>query len=280
MNNNQETNYNTQLNHPNESSVPITPRKNNKIPIVIIGVLFIVIALGVMFYLQNDNNYNDYPNSEINGQEEDSVPNLSAVKVDFSSCIATMVESVCQETITIGERQIVVSYFWQGQSAQSFIDVNQAGIFINPARGMHVGSTIYFFETIIVFVASAGEPRSATLYVYDYEGNRLHEIWNLDLRTAGMVVSDNLNERVYWVEDNNIIVVGSRFDRLGSSGSRSGLHYGNSRIDVCSIEDLETVYGATYKIEYLGNGQISSITRKENTERRLRDIMPTINCDI
>jgi hypothetical protein len=189
----------------------------------------------------------------------------------------------CEQVVTVGEAEVRVRYVFGTMDAEELSERQGAQLIVNDvtllssnAGKAFVNSKVYLFGTAVVFSTNQGVSRSVNLFIYDYEGNELHNVITLDEVHTGMVIHDGL---LWTVEGSNINIEGNRM-RDGRFLIIAAVPNG---LDLCDGEgrellDGDELIGGTYRMTYMGSKQITPPQLVEDTGKPISGIFSTLNC--
>lgn len=184
----------------------------------------------------------------------------SAVKVNFNSNDTA--------TINLGNNQVTLSNKMNDDQGQ--FKFNSKLLFETSMTKMV--DEVYTFNDILLVVTSGTDIRSSVLYIYDKNGNKLKEVYELDSVDKGMVItqleSENENEIKYLSFNNNKIIMNGWRINNGNTIVVNG-----KDVNYCDKNALnknnvtgDYVIEARYELEYLGNNTFSQLKIIEGSQ--------------
>ncbi|MDD2409481.1 MAG: hypothetical protein PHD03_02035 [Bacilli bacterium] len=249
--------------------------KNDKMAILIITfILFVISLIGVLLF---------YFSSEYKTSDSKNISKL----VDFTNCQNNDNLSKCINEKYIDNKKINIRYekmkiaFTGEKPIGASLYINNKEI-ISPSAGIfRIDSLLYITKNTILLGAYEPNVKNIKVYVYDFHGNKLSEVYELDKNQEIFVEG-------YRFEKNKIIFTGNKYILSKSVilHQKSDNKYVIENADLCqeflASDNLNgsDIYKAEYEMEYLSYNKLGKIKLIPGTEQTLLEYLKSIGCNV
>ena len=249
--------------------------KNDKTAILIITfILFAISLIGVLiFYISSDYKTNDNKN-------------ISKL-VDFTDCQNNDNLSKCTKEKYIDNKKINIRYekmkiaFAGEKPIGASLYINDKEI-ISPDDGIfRIDNLLYVTKNTILLGTYEPNVKNIKIYVYDFHGNQLSEVYELD-KDRGILVKG------YRFEKNKIIFTGTKYivSKSVILHQQSDNKYVIKNADLCqeflASDNLNgsDMYTAEYEMEYLSYNKLGKLKLIPGSEQTVLEYLKSIGCNV
>lgn len=252
--------------------------KNDKLAILIITlILFGITLIGVLlFYLS--------PEGSLGASNKGK--SISKI-VDFTTCQNDNNKDSCIDEKYIDNKKINIRYDKMKlnvvgeESTGAALYVNNKEIVSPKSLIYRIDNIIYVTKSTVLFATYEANIKNIKLYIYDFHGNKIMEIYELDKDQNIIIIG-------YKFEDNKVILTGNKHILIKSVvlHQEGDNKYIIENTDLCqeykanqNITGNE-IYKAEYELEYITNNKVSNLKKISGSEITINEHLKNIGCKI
>lgn len=251
--------------------------RNDKIAILIITlILFALTLIGVLLYSLSP---------KVSLGASNAGKNISRF-VDFTVCQNDSSQNSCLDEKYIDDKKIRIRYDkMQIKSADeeptgATLYINDKEIISPKSLVYRIDNSLYITESTVLLATYEANVKNIKVYIYDFRGNKLTEIYELDRNNGIIVVGYRFENNKVILTGNKHIVTKTVFVHLEDD------KYIFENADLCqeyiANETLKgnDIYKAEYELEYITNNKVSNINLIPGSEVTLIDHLKGLGCSL
>ncbi len=248
--------------------------KNDKLAILIITLILFAISLIGIFLFYFTSNYKNNNNK-----------NISRL-VDFTDCQNNDNLTKCADEKYIDNKKIVIRYekmkisFAGEKPIGAALYINDKEI-ISPDKGIfRIGNLVYITKHNVLLSTYEPDIKNIKVSIYDFHGNKLREIYQLDKEKEILVNS-------YRFDNNKIILTGNKYILSKSVVlvRQNDTKYVIKNADLCQeykgSNNLNgsDLYQADYELEYISYNKLGKLKIIPGTQQTLVEYLKSAGCE-